>query len=315
MFHIFAIIYRQKKALGEYGKFGPSPAESFATGKGVEKGFDGRALPFTIHAMNANGEPANNPKYQGEWDVKVEGPNGPVDCKINDNGDGTISGVYTPEGLGEYQVAIAVKNPARSSPAEHIKGSVYKVKVKEGGDPAKSYAEGPGLSNAFDDQPAFFKVYVKDKNGKPVPNEDELTVDIVPKGTSGGSPSSNVKMVAPKFCEECGAKISGTKFCENCGWKVIKRPVGNIGASKTQPTGSVSSKIKDNGDGSYDVVYEAKEPGDFTINVAIQDEPIQDMPCDLTVSPGVDPNNTYATGRGVKSPGFFGKNILSLFIA
>ena len=76
------------------------------------------------------------------------------------------------------------------------------------------------MTGAFDDQPAFFTVYVKDKNGKPVVGEDALAVEIIPS-------QSEDKSV------------------------------------------SIPSKIKDNGDGTYDFEYEATLPGDYTINVAI----------------------------------------------
>jgi len=244
-----------------YSKLAPSCENSFATGKGVEGGVDGRPISFIIHALDENGDPAKNSKYKADWDVRVTGPNGPIDCKTHDNNDGTLTSHYIPEGVGNYEVAIAIKNPSKDSPAEEIKGSVYKLEVKEGGDRSKSYAEGPGLTNAFDDQPAYFTVYVKDKNGKPVVGEEGLAIDdLIPKGASGD----------------------------------------NIIVS--------SQKINDNKDGTYDVEYEVGEPGDYTMNVVIVGEPIKGMPSDLVVSPGTDSNQTYATGKGVKSPGFFGKN-------
>jgi len=172
------------------------------------------------------------------------------------------------------------------------------LNVKEGGDPAKSYAEGPGLDSAFDDAPANFTVYVKDKNGQPVIGEYDLTVDITPKGS--------VPMVAPKFCESCGQKLVGNKFCEACGWKIVKRPADGSSAGSYDVDVPIEPKIKDNGDGSYYVEYEADQPGDYTLNVAIAGTPIKDMPRDLKVCPGADPNKTYAEGPGVKSPGFAG---------
>jgi len=173
--------------------------------------------------------------------------------------------------------------------------------VREGGDPSKSWAEGEGLTNAFDDQPAFFTVYVKDKNGDPVAGEDCLTVDISPAGNGKSGGGTKAKMAAPKFCEECGVRLKGSKFCEGCGCKVVLKPTGDVCSA-----GAVPAKIKDNGDGSYDVEYECKDPGDYIVNVAILDTPIKDMPSSLTVRPGADPSRTYATGRGVKSPGFAG---------
>lgn len=89
------------------------------------------------------------------------------------------------------------------------------------------------------------------------------------------------------------------------------QPTSNINAGNTLSTGStdfVLAPIKNNNNGSYDVEYLATQPGNYDLTVAIQKEPIQDMPSPLVVSPGVDPSQTYATGKGVKSPGFFGKH-------
>merc|ERR1712130_186033 len=273
----------------------------------VEGGLTDRPLDFTIHCLNVEGEPCKNPKFAGEWIIEVKGPDGVIDCKHQDHGDGTVSGSYTPTGPGDYTVEIKVKNPnSNKYPPEPIKGSTYELTVKNGGDPTKSYAEGPGLTGAFDDAPANFTVYVFDKDGNPVVGEYDLTVDITPDDGSG-APKESAKMVAPKFCEQCGKKLTGSKFCESCGWKIIKRPAdGSSGGSYDVPGSAVPSKIKDNGDGSYYVEYQAEQPGDYVLNVAILGDPIKDMPMSLQVRPGADPTKTYATGPGVSSPGFAG---------
>jgi filamin len=58
--------------------------------------------------------------------------------------------------------------------------------------------------------------------------------------------------------------------------------------------------INDNGDGTYDVQYQAANPGDYKLTVLLGDQPIKDMPTNLKVHAGVDAANTTVTGPGVE---------------
>lgn len=312
-----------------YKTKGANAAASYVTGRGVgEKGqgniFRGRTQPFVIHSKNVGGEYVVIPKWKAVYTVTVAGPNGPVPVEVKDNEDGTYSGSYVPNSVGAFQVSV-VQEGKYGIPDAHVKGSVFHVNVHEGADPNRSYAEGPGLKNAFDDVPAHFTVHCLDKDGRPVAGEDTLAVaiDLVKRADGGAAPKSPATKAAPPppaakpkpFCEQCGEKLTGTKFCEGCGAKV---PAATGGAAAPPPAASragprvenplVSPKIKDNGDGTYAVEYAATVAGDYDLNVTIQEQPIRDMPTKLKVNKGIDASKTIAEGRGVKSPGFLGRD-------
>lgn len=312
--------YLENKATKDalYNEHGPRPENCFATGKGVEGGFARRPLPFVIHARNKNNEPANHPKAKGTFNVQVKGPSGLVPCEVTDNGDGTYSGLYTAPTAGKHTVDIDLSGP--NGGQGPIKCSTYRLDVAEPSDPKRSYAEGEGLTRAFDDVPGKFTVYCIDRNGKTVPNEDTLKVkiDLKSRAAKSAAPAAASGAAAPqykipKFCEECGAVLTGSKFCEECGAKVVPVAVGGAPAATAakgaphQESENVLVEILNNGDGSYGVTYKATIAGNYDVNVTIDDALIKDMPSALTVYKGADPLQTYATGRGVSSPGFVGR--------
>jgi filamin len=172
----------------QYKLKGPHPDSCFAKGKGVEGGFARRPLPFTIHSRNVGNSPVVG-KWARPMDVKVTGPSGVIPCEVRDNGDGTFFGKYIAPTPGDYKVSIeVVPEPIDGAPRAHIKGSVYDLKVREASDPKSSYAEGPGLQRAWDNQPNKFKVFVRDEDGKPVAGEP-VAVTVTPKD---GGPSAPV---------------------------------------------------------------------------------------------------------------------------
>jgi len=239
----------------QYKIKGPSPGNCFAKGKGVEGGYTRRPLPFTIHSRTAGNQPVVG-KWIRPMEVKVRGPKGDVPCEVRDNGDGTFFGKYVADVAGDYKVSIEVVPEAiDDAPRAHIKGSVYELKVRESSDPKSSYAEGPGLVQAWDNKPNKFKVFVRDEDGKPVAGEP-VVVTVTPKD---GGPAAPVD-------------------------------------------------IKDNGDGTYDVAYNADKPGDYTINATIGGEPIRDMPKDVRCYKGIDPTKSVVEGPGVEK-GFAGRDL------
>jgi len=64
--------------------------------------------------------------------------------------------------------------------------------------------------------------------------------------------------------------------------------------------------VKDNGDGTYDVAYNADKPGDYIINTEIRGDPIKDMPKRVKCSKGIDPTKSVVEGPGVEK-GFAGR--------
>lgn len=64
---------------------------------------------------------------------------------------------------------------------------------------------------------------------------------------------------------------------------------------------AVPVQVKDNGDGTYDLAYEPKEAGDYTLAVKLNDANIKDAPFAVVVHPGaLDAGNVDVSGNGVK---------------
>jgi hypothetical protein len=61
----------------------------------------------------------------------------------------------------------------------------------------------------------------------------------------------------------------------------------------TGPSGEVPSNIKDNGDGTYDVVYEPIDHGDHKIEVKLRGKPVANSPYKVGVKEGADYRNTF----------------------
>jgi len=142
---------------------GACAKNTWADGPGLVGGKTGRDLPFTIHGVDADGNPASD---GGEpYDVKITGPNGPVEPTLKDNGDGTVDAVYNVADPGDYDIDISLHG-------DQIKDAPFKASVKAAPDASQSWAEGPGLEGAFDNEPAFFKVFARDVNGNPVSGDD-----------------------------------------------------------------------------------------------------------------------------------------------
>jgi filamin len=240
---------------------GLDPAQTYAKGPGVEKGFQNRLLPFTIHAINGKGKPV--PAGGDDFKVTLTDPDGvsrPVDVK--DNGDGTYSGAYKPDKVGEYKVDIQAKG-------KPIKGSTYSVKVKKGADPAKSYAKGKGWRFAYDNLPSTFKIYAKDVDGQPVADEvvvvrisDATTVEVRAKHAEDGKLDMSEADRKKRIRENAGL-LADDHHDHKHDHKHSDLPIGS----------DIPAIVKDNGDGTYSVEYTAPIPGDYSISVTVGEDP------------------------------------------
>jgi filamin len=65
---------------------------------------------------------------------------------------------------------------------------------------------------------------------------------------------------------------------------------------------NVVPKITDNNDGTYDVVYQVDQPGDYKIDVSLHDEPIKDSPFHPHIKASGAPGRSYAEGPGLEHP-------------
>jgi len=105
-----------------------------AFGPGLEdKVTDQIPTYFTIQAKDTSN---NNMNRGGDpFEIKIQGPNGPVDANITDNGDGTYLVNYAPKNPGKHKIDITLKKvPVAKSP--------YTVNVKEGADNDTSVIDG-----------------------------------------------------------------------------------------------------------------------------------------------------------------------------
>jgi filamin len=110
---------------------GTDPTKSVAYGPGLETGKVQDNLPtdFTIESRDRDG--AKVPRGGDKYDVKVQGPSGPVPAQIKDNGDGSYKVTYAPNEAGQHRIDVTLRGkPVAKSP--------YHVNVKEGADHHKS---------------------------------------------------------------------------------------------------------------------------------------------------------------------------------
>jgi filamin len=104
---------------------GTDANNSIAYGPGLEPGNLDTAedLKFTIEARDNNGKPI---KQGGDdFQVDIQGPDGPVQAKVKDNGDGTYAVSYKPNGPGPHDIAVTLDDVP-------IKGSTFHVDIKPG---------------------------------------------------------------------------------------------------------------------------------------------------------------------------------------
>eukprot|EP01089_Gocevia_fonbrunei_P013343 TRINITY_DN340_c0_g1_i1.p1 TRINITY_DN340_c0_g1~~TRINITY_DN340_c0_g1_i1.p1 ORF type:complete len:790 (-),score=281.46 TRINITY_DN340_c0_g1_i1:42-2333(-) len=131
---------------------------SYAEGPGLEGGQQGKPGVFTIHSVGPDGKPVSD--GGDPFKVTVKGPNGDIDPEVTDNGDGTYTVKYTPDGFGDHDIDVTLHD-------EHIKDAPFKVSIKAAPNAGNSYAEGPGLQEAWDNEPAHFTIHSVDNDGQP----------------------------------------------------------------------------------------------------------------------------------------------------
>jgi len=131
--------------------------KSYAEGPGLTAGKTKKPCEFTIHSVDADGNPVN---LGGDpYNVHITGPQ-EVHPRLTDNHNGTYSVVYSVEAPGDYTINVKLHDqPIKDSPFHpHIKWSV---------DPSKSYAEGEGIEELWDNKPTGFTIHAVDYDGNP----------------------------------------------------------------------------------------------------------------------------------------------------
>jgi filamin len=147
------------------------PTKVKAFGSGLEEGNTAEPSVFTVQTYNGKGEPLKTGGHR--LGVEVLDPTGkPLLTKFSDNGDGTYSGEYQPNDIGDHKVTISLGQALESAPADQIANSPFIVPVIPGTDPSKCLVFGPGLGVeevVYDTIPTWFKIQAKDKYGKDIP--------------------------------------------------------------------------------------------------------------------------------------------------
>jgi len=131
---------------------------SYAEGPGLEGGQQGKEGVFTIHSVGPDGKPVRD--GGDPFKVDVHGPHGSVKPHVHDNNDGTYTVKYTPDGYGDHKIDVTLHD-------EPIKDAPFHVKIKAAPNSGNSFAEGPGLHEAWDNEPAVFTIHAIDNDGKP----------------------------------------------------------------------------------------------------------------------------------------------------
>lgn len=277
---------------------------SWAEGTGLQGDKTGRSHPFVIHAVDKDG---NNATAGGDpFDVSVSGPSGPVDVTVKDNGDGTYDCEYVPKDAGDYNVSITLHG-------QPIKDSPWTASVKQAPNAAQSYAEGPGLEGAFDNEPAYFTVHAFDDNGNPasgdncqvhidgpdvgdvkVTDNGDGTYSVEYNANAPGDYSINCTLdgdsirdmpVNVKVIEGADASLSGVarftltvqarnKSGENKTYGGDRFEVGVRAPSDAD----IDVESNDNNDGSYTASYTLEGTGKFTVTVKLNGKHVAGSP-------------------------------------
>ncbi|PRP88073.1 hypothetical protein PROFUN_04164 [Planoprotostelium fungivorum] len=162
------------------------PTKTKVSGPGVEPSIpEGVPTHILIEAVSPKGQPIQT--GGDHFTVKVKGPNGEQDAKVSDNGDGTYTAEYTPEGKGATTVEVHNHGPEG---AQHVAKSPYHVNVREPADRSKTQVSGPGIkSGRPQGVPTHVDIEARDKDGKPIgQGGDQFAVSV--KGPNGEVPAT-----------------------------------------------------------------------------------------------------------------------------
>ena len=266
----------------------PHPLQIKVYGPGVEKDgidTDTPSADFTVDTREAGGF--------GKLAVTCDGPKGPLPVDITDNGDGTFDCAYKPDDVGEHQVKVNFNNkPAGESP--------YKVDVAPGASypkPDSVRAYGPGLEKATTNEPAEFFVDASEAGDGDIgiaisgPDECDVTVEDNGDGTyhcTYVAPKPGLYSIDVKFADQ---DVPGSAFEAKCsrpppdaskcvisglenpgGFKVDCVDAGGTGLLEVGVSGAYIPceyvSVRHNGDYTFDVSYDIREPGETTISVS-----------------------------------------------
>mmetsp|Transcript_17569 Transcript_17569/g.24381 ORF Transcript_17569/g.24381 Transcript_17569/m.24381 type:complete len:756 (-) Transcript_17569:39-2306(-) len=294
----------------------PDALQCVAYGPGLEGGNTSDVSHFTVETRNQNGARLHTGGWP--VDVDVLDPSGSeVPVKVKDNNDGTFSVEYAPKEKGDHTVHVVLRHQAIPLYYQHIKDSPFRVTVVAGTDASKSSAYGPGLENGIPDNlPTYFTIQAKDKDGNNMkqggepfqvkihgPN-GEVPAKITDKGdgtylveyepTQAGKHKVDVTLKGHGIeknpfsvnvregADDKYSHIEGYTFTIRAQTKQGQNKKDGGDNFKVTIHGSAGEvkdvHVKDIGDGTYLVSYKLPGPGEYTINVTVNDKHIKGSP-------------------------------------
>jgi len=260
---------------------GSDPTKTVVEGPGVTGGVAGKPLPFTIRAMDKDGQPV--PVGGDEYKVTVNGPDGfHENVPVKDNKDGTYSGVYTAPLPGNYKVQVGVGHDSRP-----VGKSPYNVTVKPAADGASSFAVGAGWKEAYDALPTRFTIYAKDAEGKDVPGAElKVSVRNVTTPQEKEKIAAAIAKMDPYVKKRKEEERKNLLLEQKKQREEFEQKAKSEGKSHKYEigTGVVPVEIRDNGDGTYLASYTAPDPGTFEFTVTINGSNIKDSPKPIPVN-------------------------------
>eukprot|EP00456_Euglypha_rotunda_P087529 TRINITY_DN8918_c0_g1_i1.p1 TRINITY_DN8918_c0_g1~~TRINITY_DN8918_c0_g1_i1.p1 ORF type:complete len:310 (+),score=71.38 TRINITY_DN8918_c0_g1_i1:96-1025(+) len=259
---------------------GSDPTKTVVEGPGVTGGYAGKELPFTIRAMDKDGNPV--PTGGDVYKVKLDGPGGPRDIPVKDNGDGTYSGSYVAKEPGNYKVNVSVEHDSRP-----VGKSPYNVLVKPGADAGKSFAVGAGWKEAWDALPAKFSIYAKDKSDQDVPGAE---VKVIIRNVTSPAEKEQIQKDLDKMDpyikkrkedEKKAVLLEQKKQREEQEQKA--KTEGKDWKCSVAEGGDIPVEVRDIGDGAYLANYTPTEPGKYELTVLVNGEHIKESPKTIPV--------------------------------
>eukprot|EP01132_Coremiostelium_polycephalum_P007890 gene7890-9709_t len=316
---------------------GADKDESNAYGPGLEGGQVGVTAPFKIQARNKEGEPLTEGK--DDFTVKVTNPDGTThDVPVKDNGDGSYDVELKPTTGGDHQVEVFLRGePIAQGPSvvkvlnsdsnnSYCDGpgfeganarrpttfTIHSVDADgkpctKGNDPYSVSIVGanPVEVSIVDNDDGTYQVnYTPEK-----PGDYEINVTLNDKPIKDIPKSIRIKPTADadkSYAEgpglEAGECFQKSKFrihaVDNEGNPVNE---GGDGFSITvEGPSQVDPVLVDNGDGTYDVDFEPKLPGDYTINLTLDGDVVNGFPKTVTVKPAPSADNSFCKGKGLE---------------
>lgn len=308
------------------------PATCYAHGPGLTNADTFTPAHFEIVAKNCFDDELT---AGGDvFDVEINGPDANVKPQVTDSGNGKYPVVYTATKGGDYTVAVKlggehIKGSPYALKVEGPKaGSSYatgpgvegaRVKqdapfrvhsvdasgnpVKHGGDPFQVQVQGP--ESVADPQ-------LKDNNdgtfdgsynvSKPGYYYVNITLDDEPIKDSPYKVLVEAARAGESWADgpglEGGQAQKPSEFTIHAVDPDGKPRTDGGDPFEVQIDGpsDVAPSVTDNDDGTYTVKYNPTEPGDYTVNVTLHDEPIKDLPKKVHIKPSPDAGQSYAEG-------------------